>query len=160
MEHAPMKGFFALLLLIPMTAYAGMPSIGEGFSDRNRVTIGYDYTFQSTTAWHLQANAGALIGLTVSPGPQGFIQDDLVRAHYDYTLYWGGSLLYQGPHAFISIGGIELNSPTPNLTSKYQFLDDIGLRFGAYRIMFRHISNGNTGGRNGGESMLYISADY
>lgn len=157
-----MKRILALLLLFPVAAYAGIGSIGEGFSDRNRVTVGYDYTFESVNAWHLQANAGSLLGLTTSTAQrqQESIQDSLVRTHYNYTLYWGGSLLYQGPHAFISVGAIELNRPTPYLTSKYQFLDDLGLRFGAYRIIFRHISNGNTGGRNGGESMLYISADY
>ena len=150
-----MKSILALLLLFPIAAYAGNGSIGEGFSDRNRVTVGYDYTFESVNAWHLQANAGTLLGLTTSQK-----SDNLVHYQYDYTFYWGGSLLYQGPHAFISVGAIELNRPTPYLTSKYQFLDDLGLRFGAYRIIFRHISNGNTGGRNGGESMLYISADY
>lgn len=150
-----MKYLVMLLLAFPLIAHAGQWDLGIGFSDRVRYAAGWDYTLDSGDAWHAQINLGLLSHFKLY-----HIGAHLPKLRHRNTFYWGGSLLYQGSNAFISIGVIEINIPTPYLTSKYQFLDNIGYRFGAYKLTFRHISNGNTGGRNGGESMIYLSADY
>src|SRR5579863_7485308 len=153
-----MRYLLLILALVCLPAPAAEFDFGEGLSNRQRASVGWDYTFDSPTPWHWQANTGFLLGLGVPhAGPnrhqrmveqrypnshlamyyelkdrEGALVDRLTLTH---TVYWGASLLYETPRFFAGVGVIELNADTPHLTSKYQFLDDLGVRLGRYRLM-------------------------
>ncbi len=70
------------------------------------------------------------------------------------TDYASASAIYLNNHFFYGIGGMVISNQTYQLTSRYQFIETVGYNFSFGAILFQHISNGNTGGRNLGVNLL------
>jgi len=136
----------ALLFLVSIPAFANEFYFGGGVQGtnmyyRNGTSVYGAYMDDDANGWTPRIQIGRIWINSVAPTN---ISTDYasVSAIYEYGRWFGG------------IGGLVVSSQTYELTSRYQFIETLGynLSFGA--ILFQHISNGNTGGRNLGVNLL------
>lgn len=89
----------------------------------------------------------------------GFRASDARDDRTVWIVAGGGRVtLWRGFFASFEVGAV--NHRTPTFSSSYEFATSLGWGHGSFRISLRHVSNGGTGGRNWGSTMLLAGLGF
>lgn len=148
------RGALLATLLSPAWAGAQHFEIGLGVLDEiddhgaETATLGW---YPRDGEWPLEIMVGHMTSRSPTPTTLGspsvnFVSFSLQR---QFTPGW-----------FLGFGVAAIDDQSEVLSSTHQFLSSAGYRFGKFSLVLRHMSNGNTGGRNRGENLLTLNYSF
>lgn len=143
-----------LCAAMPLPADAEIEvAVGGAFGEDNRLAwtgwvswLGHP---REQRNWHWRPEVtGAVIGARTSGG-----------THHG-SMPVAGAGLRAGFGGFFVGGSLALalaDHRTPELSTRHQFISTLGWRHERVAFVYRHVSNGSTGGPNGGEDLLAVA---
>lgn len=149
------RGLLAAALLLPAALCPTVASaqhfeIGLGLLDEiddQGSQVGTLSWFPRDGEWPLELMVGHMRGRDQRP-------DALGSPSVNFLSF---SLQRQWKHWFLGFGVAAIDDQSEVLSSTHQFLSSAGYRWGDFSLVLRHMSNGNTGGRNRGDNLLTLN---
>jgi len=93
-----------------------------------------------------------LVGTIRGRTPDPTAMPDVYFGSVSKRIYWG--------NFYGQFGVAMTNSDNEVLSEHWQFQSGIGYRYNRFTLTLRHLSNGNTGGRNRGENYLMLQYGF
>jgi hypothetical protein len=143
-----------LVAALPTTAIAEVEAaFGGTAGEDNRLTwagwVSWLGEPREQARWHWRPElTGAVVGARTTDGTR--------RGSVPVA----GAGLRAGFGGFFVGGSLALalaDHRTPELSTRRQFISTVGWRHERVAVVYRHISNGSTGGPNGGEDLLAVA---